>query len=638
LGFFRNRRKGSAVKNLAGALHVDRVDSTLSVGREVKMEIPARMGASLQSLRVPITLSALICIVIAKNLHHSWTVVPWLIVIAVWASYFWSDRVEGSPSLSKPTQFAWASFLIVLGMACAVRLYKLGEFPLGPCSDEVFTLNNSLHLLEHPLDLFGQTPLVSEGWVETTNLYLYFSVLILKVFGVRYWSMKLLSVIPGVIACGAVFLISQEMFDRTGIALWTALLFTFGHWPVRLSRYGWDASFMVMGFSLSIWLLCVAMQRGHPFYAYCSGVTAGLSLYSYLAARICLISLLGFLVLEWVLRRNRSTFRQAIAFASGAATVAFPLVLYYRSNPAVISVRTAQLSAFNVDHPFWVIVNNVWRHALMFHTFGGTYARDNFPGLPMMDPLTGLLFILGFVIVVRRTTTPFARLILCALVLNFAGGIFSVSREGPPYVFRTAAVMIPAFLIAGFGVQWVMQKGCKIRFVASSLLLLTIVLNLHLYFGLEAHNAAAMRVMAYELRIIGLEIARDDRPVYLVGRDILDPTELGPRPEEEYADANRAYILPAPLGRLAVIAFSERYDLNQTVSHNLMQPRRIYFVESAQLETDEDSIQVPAKIIFRSNDLQLRQVVRTDYPNAPLRDLRDLFGEPLLTVATIDTN
>ena len=40
LRFWRSRRKGSALKNLAGALHTDGGGCTLSVGREVKMEIP----------------------------------------------------------------------------------------------------------------------------------------------------------------------------------------------------------------------------------------------------------------------------------------------------------------------------------------------------------------------------------------------------------------------------------------------------------------------------------------------------------------------------------------------------------------------------------------------------------------------
>jgi hypothetical protein len=40
LGFSRNRQKGNAVQNLAGALHNEAVKFKLSVGREVKTEIP----------------------------------------------------------------------------------------------------------------------------------------------------------------------------------------------------------------------------------------------------------------------------------------------------------------------------------------------------------------------------------------------------------------------------------------------------------------------------------------------------------------------------------------------------------------------------------------------------------------------
>jgi hypothetical protein len=43
LRFCHGRLNGSAFNNLAGALHTDRVACTLSVGREVKMEIPVKM-------------------------------------------------------------------------------------------------------------------------------------------------------------------------------------------------------------------------------------------------------------------------------------------------------------------------------------------------------------------------------------------------------------------------------------------------------------------------------------------------------------------------------------------------------------------------------------------------------------------
>jgi hypothetical protein len=43
LRFCCGRRKGSAFKNVAAALHPDGIGSTLSVDQEVKMEIPVEL-------------------------------------------------------------------------------------------------------------------------------------------------------------------------------------------------------------------------------------------------------------------------------------------------------------------------------------------------------------------------------------------------------------------------------------------------------------------------------------------------------------------------------------------------------------------------------------------------------------------
>ncbi|MBI2230689.1 MAG: glycosyltransferase family 39 protein, partial [Deltaproteobacteria bacterium] len=578
------------------------------------------------------------------NLHSPWTPLPWLVGIVIWACYFWSDRVEADLSIPESTPFPYRQFLFVLAAATVLRLYKLTELPLGPYVDEVLTLNNSLGLLNRPFDLFGHTPLLWQGWVETANLYLYFDLLILKVFGVSYWSMKLLSVIPGIIACAAVFLICQLLFNRR-VAFGTALLFALAHWPVRLSRYGWDVSFMVMTFALAIWLLLLALQRGRPLYAYLSGITTGLCLYSYLGSRICALSLVAFLFLEWLLGRSRWIVRHGIAFTIGAGIVVHPLFSYYLSKPGGLWVRTAELSVFNSNHPFMVIVDNLWRHALMFNVLGGTYARDNYPGLAMIDPLTGLLFIGGLVALVRNINISFARLIGCTVALNFIPGVFSVSQEGAPYVYRTAAVMIPAFLIVGLGLQWCLQQlesrlkvdlsHWKVQILTWPALLLTLILNLYLYFGLEPTNAAAMRVMAYEPRLIGLEIAQDNWPVFLVGRDILDQTEIDPKPGEQYALANPPLMLPPEVRKLAVINFSGRYDLNQTLSSNFEKPKDIYFVQPAALETDSVLALSPAKIIFKSGNRQLAESIRRNYPGASVRAIRNIRGESLLTVVTL---
>jgi hypothetical protein len=236
-------------------------------------------------------------------------------------------------------------------------------------------------------------------------------------------------------------------------------------------------------------------------------------------------------------------------------------------------------------------------------------------------------------------------LIGCTFVLNFIPGVFSVSQEGAPYVYRAAAVMIPAFLIVGLGLQGLMQQSesrlkvdladWKVQALAGSALLLAIVLNLYLYFGLEPTNSAAMRVMLYDLRLIGLEIAREEVPVILAGRDVLDQVEVTARPREKYGYANPPVSFPAAVRKQAVVSFSGRYDPARSVADNFNEPRDIYLVDPVTLGDSNLPIRRGAKIIFKSRDQQIRETVSRVYPDASVREIRNIYGEPLWTVATL---
>ena len=587
-------------------------------------------------LRLPVlfSLGGIICLTVAVNLHSSWVALPWLAGIALWGYYFWSADTS---SVTDHGHFPYTRLLVVLTAATIVRWFKISELPLGPYVDELFTLHNTIDLLQKPFDLFGQTPLAVEGWVETTNLYLYFNSIIVKLFGASYSSMKLFSVLPGIIACVAVFLIGRLIFTEQ-VAFWTALLFVFAHWPVRLSRYGWDVSFMIMTFALAIWLLLLALQRLRFFYAYLSGVTAGVCLYGYLGARICVLSLLAFLYWERRADHRQAISRHLFAFATGGTLVAFPLLVYYFAHPNAFWIRTAELSVLNSATPLANIIDSAWRHALMFFIQGGIYARDNYPGLAMLDPLSGIVFIVGLVEMLRLKNSAI-RLTAFAFAVNFVPGIFSLSQEGAPYVYRTAAVMIPTFILIGLGLQKITASAEKylppkrISLLAWPLLLLIAAVNLYFYFDLEPRNAAAMRVMLYEPRVMGLEIARDNLPVYLVGADLLRSLARA-GPGESYAAANPPMTLPAEITKLAVISFSGRYDLRRTRLRNFEEPNNIYFVEATTLDS-AIRLAGQAKFIFRSANRNLRETIRKLYPNMSVREIPDIWGGPMFTVATI---
>lgn len=84
-----------------------------------------------------------------------------------------------------------------------------------------------------------------------------------------------------------------------------------------------------------------------------------------------------------------------------------------------------------------------------------------------------------------------------------------------------------------------------------------------------------MRVMAYEARLIGLKIARDEQPVFLVGRGLFSSTANIFNREKKYASVNPLMILPPELRKLAVTSFSGRYDLRRTLSDNFEKPKHL---------------------------------------------------------------
>jgi hypothetical protein len=141
--------------------------------------------------------------------------------------------------------------------------------------------------------------------------------------------------------------------------------------------------------------------------------------------------------------------------------------------------------------------------------------------------------------------------------------------------------------------------------------------------------------MAYEARLIGLEIARDGLPVILVGKDTLEQTPATPKPDEIFADANPPLLLTPRFALSAIVDFSGRYDQSQTVSNNLARPNNIYFVGTESLESNILTLPQPAKIIFRSRDRPIGNMIRANYPSASLKDIRNVYGEPLFVVAAL---
>ena len=290
-------------------------------------------------------------------LHHAWSPFLWVGMLTLGTLLFYR---KGTASASGLPPFL-LPLLLVTGLGAFMRLYRIESLPAGPYIDEILTHLHSMDLHFRAIDLFAHTPLHSIGGVETSNLYLCFNWLILKVAGNSYLGMKLFSVVPGIVAAAAFYMTCRRLL-RPDVALWAGLLFAAAHWPVRLSRYGWDASFVVMTLAVSIWLLVKGFQEGRSVWLWLAGIASGIGLYGYIAARLCLFSLLVFLLLELVIYRDRIRLDRLGAFLFGAVLTTLPLIHY-----------TGYLLHSGSHYILWLATSFV------FHTSGhafGNYALD----------------------------------------------------------------------------------------------------------------------------------------------------------------------------------------------------------------------------------------------------------------------
>ena len=435
-----------------------------------------------------------------------------------------SGRGDRSRSTSShgSRQAAWiAAALVVAALAMVFRCWRLFTVPPGLYVDEVLTARNALAWrLDAHAGLFGSRPLLMPGWVETSNVYLAFASALMWLGGDGLLGIRLVSVLPSLAAVPLLYWLGAQLADRrTGLL--AAFLLACSHWDARSGRTGWDAVLMVTLQLAALGCLVYARRRDRLAPAIAGGALVGLSLFTYVASRLVLLHACVWLAWEGLAAKSSEPRRRALlriaAFLAVALVVAAPAL---RKLGSTGSMRVSQLSVFAHDHPWKAIVDNLVGHALMFHVRGGTYARDALPGFPMLDPISGLLLLVGLWAVVSSRL----RLLISWPLIMVLGGVLSVSGEGPTYPYRVLALAPWACLVAAIGgVQlWDATRErlalTTRRAIAAIALLAVVAINAWVLFVAGPRDPGTRHVYGTAPTQLGLWLAHHakDRPVIIV--------------------------------------------------------------------------------------------------------------------------
>ena len=329
-------------------------------------------------------------------------------------------------------------------------------------------------------------------------------------FGETVAGLRALSALLGAVSVLTTFLLARELWGRR-IAWLAAILLTFGHYHIHYSRLAVNNIADAFVVTLALWYLVRGLRSQRPYHFALAGAVMGLGWYGYFGAR--LVGVIVALYLAWRVVAERRFlaryWRLLVVLLLAALVVAVPLLLHYVSHPYDFDAGANRVSIFASG---WLarkqeitgrsatslLLQQFWKSITAFHhTLDPTFWYR--PSIPLLDVLSGVLFILGMVWTVAHWRLPSLSppklggmkgglLLLLwfwlALILGW------VVTENPPSSQRLVIVAPALALLVALGLNWLMELGRRVlggsrRFwdgVGILLLVVVAVLNLHYYF------------------------------------------------------------------------------------------------------------------------------------------------------------
>ncbi|RIK52126.1 MAG: hypothetical protein DCC57_10280, partial [Chloroflexi bacterium] len=382
--------------------------------------------------------------------------------------------------------------------AAGLRLWRLGEIPLGTWYDEAANGLEALRVLREPV----YRPIYTDG-VNATGHYLWLIAGAFRLFGVGTVALRVISALMGVATVAAAYGVGKEIYGRA-VGLAAAGLVATAHWSVTFSRMGMYNSATPLAELAVLWFLARGVRRNAPLDYGLAGLALGLGLCFYSAFQL-FVAVLGLFV-AWLLWRERAQWRR-IAPGLGVMLVVAGLVIAPVAKLALVKPEmyfarvqsTSLLRDRDVQRLLPALAENTRKHLLMFNVAGDPNGRHNLPGAPLLDTISGALLFLGLGVTLRRANRPEMALLPVWAAVGLLGGILSLGFEAPQSLRSIAALpavyLMVALPLGELAREWVTGPGRMVPALGAWLVLLFLLpiglLNARLYFTRQTSDFAS---------------------------------------------------------------------------------------------------------------------------------------------------
>lgn len=350
---------------------------------------------------------------------------------------------------------------IVLILSLIVIFYQSSEIPKHLAYDEVAFAQLALSLDGKPYTPYSQ---LATGH---STLYFYIILLSFKLFGVNTFALRLPSAFFGIASLLIFYIIMKKVLKNDRVAFSATLVLLTLRWFITFSRFAFEPTFLLFLELVSVWFLIKFIEKKSYIFLFLTSLFAGFAFQSYTPGR--LFFLLPLLIILLTTKKIKYVLVYLLFFLISSA----PLLTYLTAHQ---DQRLEQVSLFSDSRlsqtqKLQSVGENIKRTFLMFSLEGDMNGRHNYPGKPVINPLLGLLFLLGVGLAAARYRNIYTILFAGYFLLSLLPAVLTKTEDNPSMLRTFTAVVFIPYVIA-----LILKKITGDTHKSYRLLLLTVII------------------------------------------------------------------------------------------------------------------------------------------------------------------